>query len=333
MIPDQKVIIVGAGLAGLIAAHRFPQAQIIDAATPENKERHNALLRFRSPVIGQLTGIPFREVTVHKAIYIDGEFISQPRIDHCNMYSRKVTGGLSDRSIWNLATEKRWIAPADYYEQLVAKLANRITWSRPFDASFFQYLRRQDDHVNVISTAPFRANLAAAGMDLGIDPSFGKGTSIIVSRYKLSIPCDVFQTVYFPSPDFGTFRASITGDTLIVESVANGVLENADGEIETIEWNPAWDLDEVCAAFGIRRKQLIEDGEPTIQTKGKIVPLGRDERESMIWNLTHEAGIFSLGRFATWRNVLLDDLVSDMDVIERLMTSSSYQKAKEMFVK
>ncbi|MBL1375570.1 hypothetical protein, partial [Acinetobacter baumannii] len=169
--------------------------------------------------------------------------------------------------------------------------------------------------------------------DLGIDPSFGKGTSIIVSRYKLSIPCDVFQTVYFPSPDFGTFRASITGDTLIVESIANGGVENADGEIKKIEWNPAWDLDEVCAAFGIRRKQLIEDGEPTIQTKGKIIPLGRDERESMIWNLTHEAGIFSLGRFATWRNVLLDDLVSDMDVIERLMTSSSYQKAKKMFVK
>ncbi|WP_333981926.1 hypothetical protein, partial [Pseudomonas aeruginosa] len=81
MIPDHKVIIVGAGLAGLIAAHRFPQAQIIDAATPTSKERHNALLRFRSPVIGQLTGIPFREVTVHKAIYIDGEFVSQPRID------------------------------------------------------------------------------------------------------------------------------------------------------------------------------------------------------------------------------------------------------------
>ncbi|QIQ67215.1 hypothetical protein steven_65 [Pseudomonas phage steven] len=333
MIPDHKVIIVGAGLAGLIAAHRFPQAQIIDAATPTSKERHNALLRFRSPVIGQLTGIPFREVTVHKAIYIDGGFISQPRIDYCNMYSRKVTGGLSDRSIWNMATEKRWIAPADYYEQLVAKLANRISWGRPFDASFFQFLRRQDDHVNIISTAPFRANLAAAGLDLGIDPSFGEGTAIVVSRYKLSIPCDVFQTVYFPGPEVGTFRASITGDTLIVESVTKGVVETADGEIETIEWDSNWDLDEVCSAFGIRKKNLIPDGEPTVQTKGKIIPLGRDERESMIWNLTHEAGIFSLGRFATWRNVLLDDLVSDMDVIERLMTSSSYQKAKKMVVK
>jgi hypothetical protein len=35
--------------------------------------------------------------------------------------------------------------------------------------------------------------------------------------------------------------------------------------------------------------------------------------------LTEEHNIYSLGRFATWRQLLLDDLVKDIGVIEKLI--------------
>ena len=66
-------MIVGAGLAGLISAHIFPGERIIEAS-PEPKQSHRALLRFRSPAVGELTGIEFKPVTVRKAIWSNGHF-------------------------------------------------------------------------------------------------------------------------------------------------------------------------------------------------------------------------------------------------------------------
>jgi hypothetical protein len=42
-----------------------------------------------------------------------------------------------------------------------------------------------------------------------------------------------------------------------------------------------------------------------------------------LFRLTHEHNVFSLGRFATWRNILLDDVVDDIVQVKRLLKSSS----------
>ena len=61
---------------------------------------------------------------------------------------------------------------------------------------------------------------------------------------------------------------------------------------------------------------------------GKIVPLPDAARKRLLFRLTHEHGIYSLGRFATWRNVLLDDVVNDIAVIKRLARSGDAYVAR-----
>jgi len=38
--------------------------------------------------------------------------------------------------------------------------------------------------------------------------------------------------------------------------------------------------------------------------------------------------VYSLGRYATWRNILLDDVYHDINVIKQLMDSDGYYTGK-----
>lgn len=78
-------------------------------------------------------------------------------------------------------------------------------------------------------------------------------------------------------------------------------------------------------AFGIGsdRAEPMDSG---VQEYGKIVPLPHHESQQLLGYLTVKHNIYSLGRFATWRNLLLDDVVQDAATIFRLMRMSSYGK-------
>ena len=121
------MIIVGAGLAGLIAAHAFPHLEVVEASTGR-QQTHNALLRFRSDIVGRLVGIDFRRVRVHKGIWYGSKFV-RPSIRIANLYSLKCTHAMvGDRSIWNIETTDRWVAPEDFYDRLVDSVNRRIHW-------------------------------------------------------------------------------------------------------------------------------------------------------------------------------------------------------------
>ena len=61
------------------------------------------------------------------------------------------------------------------------------------------------------------------------------------------------------------------------------------------------------------------------------MPIDDKTRKDFIYTLTEKYNIYSVGRFATWRQLLLDDVVNDISVIERLITSNSnYNFRKEM---
>ena len=286
-------IIVGAGLAGLIAAHAWPTATVLEAA-PKPRAGHRALLRFRSEAVGRLTGIEFRKVTVRKGIWADYEF-RQPAIRWANLYAQKVVGRLAgDRSIWNLETSERFIAPDDLYEQLIDSVGDRIQWNT--HASF------QMRHT-LVSTAPLPLVLK----QLGINAPFEfPRAPIHVTRWHVP-GADVFQTVYFPERGIGLYRASITGDTLIAESV-DPIDEEDEKEIER--------------AFGLALGNC-ERLESVEQKYGKIAPVDDAVRKQLLFRLTHEHNIYSLGRFATWRNVLLDDVVDDITVIKKLLKANN----------
>jgi hypothetical protein len=44
----------------------------------------------------------------------------------------------------------------------------------------------------------------------------------------------------------------------------------------------------------------------------------------MIYTMSHDHGVYSLGRFALHKNILLDDVAKDVRVIKEMMNDDSY---------
>jgi len=295
-------LIVGAGLSGLIAAHIFPGAQVIER-NAQPGSGHKALLRFRSSAVAQATGIEFKKVTVRKAIHVDDQFVSaSPR--WANLYAQKCVGDIAARSIWNLEPVERWIAPEDFYDRLVENVGTRLIWGVATDFG--------DDPAGqaLISTAPLE--VAARALGIVTEESFARAR-ITVVRVKLQ-GVNVHQTIYFPGHETPIYRASITGNVLIIEMVI--------GDPSTERCKEA--IGHAEGAFGIYSRTIMESMEVVQQEYGKIVPIDEEVRRQLIVRLTLDHGIFSLGRFATWRNILLDDVVNDARVIKRLISAGAY---------
>lgn len=302
--------IVGAGLSGLIAAHIWPQARIYEIA-PTPMEQHKALLRFRSDVVAQVTGIEFKRVKVRKGVWTADHGFVAPSIYIANQYSQKCLGRIEpERSIWNVEPCERFIAPDDFYQQLLENCAERISWGHDFD-----FDRSGVVSNDAISTIPLPVLLNKIDDDPWNLPVEFNRAPITVQRFRIK-NCEAYQTVYFPDAYHSVYRASITGETLIVE--------HADSPFG--DWRGA-----VGLAFGIdlHASGFIELG-AVEQKYGKIVPIEDSIRKSILFDMTHKYGIYSLGRFATWRNILLDDVVGDAAVIKRLMRGDRYDLLKEV---
>jgi len=301
--------IIGAGLTGLIAAHAWPTAKVLEKAG-EPRAIHKALLRFRTDAVSRLTGVEFRKVRVRKGIYSDGRSVT-PDIRLANQYSTKVLEGRieNDRSIWNLDAVDRFIAPETLYEMLLEAVRPRITFNFDVTAS----PRTLADwpatrNKSILSTIPLPSMLTATGlMAEGVAPKFFQAP-IKVMRFRVP-DADVFQTVYFPDPELNVYRASMTGDLLIVECMASPTAGDPD------------DIYAVADAFGLRSTLQSLGGQE--QQFGKIAPIPDAERRQLLFQLTQRFNIYSLGRFAIWKNILLDDVVQDIDVIKRLMRSGA----------
>lgn len=289
--------IVGAGLTGLLAAHAWPRMAVMEAA-PAPRAAHHALLRFRTDAVSHLTGIPFRKVRVRKGIWSRGEYVT-PNIGLANRYSLKLTGTLQgDRSIWNVEAADRYIAPRDFYEQLVDAVGSRVRWGTAVNLAESSPWRQA-----IISTIPLPVTLHQLGAKT---PHAFTRAPIIVDRFRVP-QSDVFQTVYFPDPETPVYRASITGDLLIVESTASPKHDELDAVWDAMQLQEAHKIDSVTQEYG------------------KIAPIADDAaRRATLLSLTRDHGIYSLGRFATWRNILLDDVVGDISVIKGMMRSDGY---------
>lgn len=304
-------MIIGAGLAGMLAGYAFPHEPIFEA-----KDRayigHQALLRFGSPAISDLTGIEFRQVNVHKGIWLDGSF-HEPTIRLCNMYAMKVVGELIDRSIWNIAPVVRWVPPTNFHERLVDGLGGRVHWDAAVNIEIFNDCRNRAGPV--ISTIPLPI---LASELLGYKGDFASAKIVATTAH---IPhADIFQTVYFPSPSHGLYRASITGAQLICEWTGDDMADLGDVDQACTELGQAFGWDELYD-YAMNSLESFH-----VQTFGKLSPLHKEVRQSLLVRLTSRFGIYSLGRFATWRNIMLDDVVKDIVVIKKLMAASDYDK-------
>ena len=291
-------------MAGCIAGVLNQEAEIFEAG--DGTTQHQAVLRFRSPAVGEAVGIPFNKVKVYKDIVLEGKFVNSS-INLMNSYSHKVTGTYMDRSIANLETEERWIAPEGFHDMLKIMCEGRIFYNKEIKA-------RSDlnDYVgSIISTVPIGILAKILGMDVLTPTQFNH---IYVTKLGVS-DCDLQQTLYFPGRETTVYRATMTGDKMRIESML---------EIKTK------DVKYISECFGIefnpKSLALLSNH---LQPIGKLLPMNEAVRREFINVVTAKSGIYSLGRFATWRNILLDDVLRDIHQIRKMINQDQYSNRLE----
>lgn len=303
-------IIIGAGLAGALAGALTPNATLFEAGMA-NSISHNALLRFRTGKIGDALNIPFKAVTVRKGVVEGNHVYTESGLRQINQYSKKVIGRLTDRSIANLEPCTRFIAPEDFHRQLLDRCHGRVVFDHVV-MSITAELFDGDVVRNgpIISTVPMPVLQRMTGH---ITEHEFKHAPIFVERYRVE-SSEAHQTLYFPAPDMGIYRASLTGPLLIIEAVKAPTHEEVTHVLEM--FGLSW-----ADAIGMNSSH---------QRYGKILPIHDAERKKALLDFTLRFNIFSLGRFACWRNILLDDVYEDLFKIRSMMGLNFYDTMRSI---
>lgn len=293
-----KIQIIGAGLAGLLAGNMLHHRATILEKQPGLPNNHHALLRFRTGVFSTAVGIPFKKVRMIKAVYGD---TSNPIANELN-YSFKTNRTMrTDRSLpVGIVKEDRFVAPPD----LIARLEE--TCDVVYGQDDWQYeidFKREDNPI--ISTIPMPALMEILQYQKRKSIDFKSIPGHVISVQVSD--CDAYATYYYPQPTFSAYRASITGSRLLIEST---------WDVSTREEDYAQNIAiHYSKHFGIKFNQL-SDVQFHHMKYAKILPIDDDVRKDFMHWATVNFNIYSLGRFATWRpGLLLDDLVHDVSLI------------------
>lgn len=288
--------VIGAGMAGLLAGAMLRKdcEEIYEAASdlPNN---HSAVLRFRSSVVADTLNIPFKAVKAIKA----AEAWRNPIAD-AMAYSRKTNGTATLRSVLTASDkpQTRYIAPPD----LIQRMADMV--EAPIELGKGIIPGKGDSPW--ISTMPMPSLMKLLGWEPRSEFNWRSGKNVLVELEGV----DAYCSLYVPDPTFPAARISITGNQMIAECYGG--------------WEPRdeFKFAEQCAEkVGLHPSQLGAI-EIRRQTYAKILPIDEQERRAFIMWASQEFGIYSLGRFATWRpGLLMDDVVNDVRVIQRLINN------------
>jgi hypothetical protein len=297
--------IYGAGMAGLLAANLLRRHKpVIHEAAAELPNNHAALLRFRTDAVSRATGIPFRKVRVHKGIMFEERLYTAPTLKLSNLYSEKVSGKVHNRSILNLDPADRFISPPNFIEQLARSCD--IEFNQVLDETSARNFGFGASHESIISTIPMPTLMGLLGW-----PHPERFESREITSIVASLPddkYDVYQTLYYPCPDTPVYRASMVGNQFILELIGDERSNKV--QLEHAEF---W-VRESLADFGIRPTKIFALTHKT-QRYGKILPIDDAARKTFILHASDHFNIYSVGRFATWRQILLDDVVQDIEVV------------------
>ena len=306
--------IYGAGMAGLLTGHMLRR---FNPEICEEKEKlphnHEALLRFRSNDVSTAAGIPFKKVKVHKAIKYGNKIETIPNLFYSNLYSGKVIGAYLDRSITNLEPVNRYIAPSNFIDLMAQGLnieyGKSLNHMRCLEANGGEeiHFTKHSDPFPIISTIPMPIIMKIVGWKN--IPEFKYKTiwsqKTIIKKPEVMIN----QTIYYPDPFVDFYRISITNNIVTTEYIKEP--RNSGPDI----------MGALRDDFGIEAKELSSI--ITSEMKyGKLLPIDEKIRKEFILYLTQKYNIFSIGRFSTWREILLDDIVKDIKIVEGLLGDS-----------
>lgn len=306
------IAIIGAGLAGLLAGNMLRHRSVIYEQQPDVPNNHSALLRFKTGVFGTAVGIPFREVTMIKGVFGDN---SNPIANVINYTLKTIGEARTDRSmLGGFVQEKRYVAPRDLVQQM-ALMAPKINYSALFFRDDFNTIAGP-----IISTIPMPVLMEILDYPMRRFVEFkarkGMNINAVIEN------CDAYATLYYPNSNTQAYRASITGNQLIIEFIDDGSMVWNDN---TADATAAY----YARHFGISPK-MIHAIEIREQKYAKILPIDDEIRRDFMHWATDKHNIYSLGRYATWRpGLLLDDLVSDVNKIAMwTMKGGKYGAAK-----
>jgi hypothetical protein len=291
-------------LAGQVMLRHEPKVCITD---PEPKNNHTAVLRFKSDKIFKFLNIPCTQVTIDKGIWYQGTFMTDSNLQLQNMYSQKVTGNVLDRSIRDMSSEIRYIAPDNFFDLL--KIGLNIEYGCDWKKELFD--GTEEPKLNYIKMPMMMDHL-------GVDHhmvEFKSNPVTTINAKIVSPEIDVYQTIYFPDPDLQVYRASITKDELIIELI--GLYEETEEQRRDLV---DWILSDVFKLIDARVDSISQNLMPT----GKMAPIADSIRKSFIAKLTNEYNIYSFGRAGIWKSIRLDTLFDDLMKIDKMIRSDKY---------
>jgi hypothetical protein len=293
------MIIIGAGLAGLLAGNMLSvRRPLVVDAQPSLPNNHSAVLRFRSTVVGDVTSIPFKKVTMVKCVL---PWLNP--VADALAYSFKNTGYYkSDRSITaGTVVSERYIAPTN----LIDRLAKRceLEFARPVNKH--QLKTWSADELPIISTMPMPVLMDLLDYPRQEDVVFNFAPGCNIRAVVRN--CDAYVSLVCPDPELPFSRISITGNELIVECPGYESMELTFARTQAHR---------AAMALGLK-VDVLDNITCKPQKYSKILPIPEEVRRDFIYWASHNHNIFSLGRFATWRpGLLLDDLVKDIRLID-----------------
>lgn len=322
------MIVIGAGISGLLAATVLrDECTSVMERQPGLPQNHHAILRFRSPNIEHVTGIPLKPVKIMKTAHP----FKNPVTDMIH-YSIKCTGKAEIRSIHTASgnIETRYAPPKDFQYQLAQKAnggrsKNSIISYNCDSVELSELIWDQKFSMEpepIISTIPMPILMDILAWRP--KPKFESFGGCVI-RHKMN--SNLYASVYFPDPTLPFSRVSIEGDELVIEcpDPATGI------QFRNMLKDEKKLLDFTVKAHSYMGTNGIAyyDTPPiaAYQKRLKILPIDEQVRREFISWATVKHNVYSLGRYAAWRpGLVTDDLIRDIQVIRSLIRSDSYEQ-------
>jgi len=300
-----KIVIIGAGIAGSMAAGAFSSYNPIVIDATSGPKKHTAVMRLRDPNVGKLLGVPLEEIIVQKGIYCEDNILKAN-----NQYSLKLYRELGKRSLLELGDVKRYLIKNNFTPRWI-HLDRKVIEIKPGWVTA-QNLKEEKFKLACdicISTIPMPQMLKI--LKISFEKSWGdyfKYEPVFVYRSKLKVKSSIHQTLYIPNIACSPYRMTIEGEDIIVESSSAA---DEEGFLNMLIEN----------GFGVKKDQLYDWTVHKMQY-GKIISIDDDVRRYLIMKLTKDYNIYSLGRHAIWKSIRTDHLLKDIDKIAHMIRIS-----------